>query len=138
MKEADFWKLVKSRLPLIHWQRMETGSTGRGVPDVNGCFEGQEFWIELKVTNTKKVALRPEQVAWHLLRARAKGKTYILVKAKKGIYLFAGKDAKEVLDEGLNAEALAVYQGSFSDWCHLFWVLTGCYCEEDTRNGQVN
>ena len=31
-----------------HWQSVETWSTGQGVPDVNGCIDGVEFWVENK------------------------------------------------------------------------------------------
>lgn len=114
---------------------METGSTGRGVPDVNGCFKGEEFWVELKVTSTNRVGLRPEQVAWHLIRTRAGGKTFIFVKKAKEMYLFAGRNAREVADHGLKAEAIGRYKGTVQDWCHIFWVFTGYYCtgEEDGK-----
>lgn len=137
MKESAFWKMVKEHLPLVHWQRIESGSTGRGVPDVNGCFQGAEFWVELKVTTTNKVGLRPEQVAWHLLRTNAGGKTFIFVKTAKEIYLFAGRNARDVADLGLKAEAIGKYTGTFQDWCHIFWVFTGCHCAEE-ENGKTN
>jgi hypothetical protein len=36
----------------VHFQRIET-NVGLGVPDVNGCGDGVEFWLELKVSSAK-------------------------------------------------------------------------------------
>ena len=47
----------------MHVQRIETGGTGRGIPDFNACCEGTEFWVELKVVNSgKKIGLRPNRL----------------------------------------------------------------------------
>ena len=60
MKESQFWALVKGKLP-GHVERVENALT-RGTPDVNMCVEGTEFWLELKVLDTKgQCELRPEQ-----------------------------------------------------------------------------
>ena len=47
-KEKKLWLLVRDNLKDFHLQRIETGMTGSGVPDVNGCYAGVEFWLELK------------------------------------------------------------------------------------------
>ena len=47
-KEKNLWALLRDNIKEVHWQRIETGMTGSGVPDVNGCAKGKEFWIELK------------------------------------------------------------------------------------------
>ena len=36
-KEKNLWALVRDNLLGFHLQRIETGLTGSGVPDVNGC-----------------------------------------------------------------------------------------------------
>ena len=45
---------MRTNLPQIHLQRIETGMTGAGVPDVNGCAKGKEFWVELKEIHSGK------------------------------------------------------------------------------------
>jgi len=42
-KESQLWTLVKENLPKdAHVQRIETGLTGKGVPDLNYC---QYCWL---------------------------------------------------------------------------------------------
>jgi hypothetical protein len=77
MKESQFWALVKGKLP-GHVERVENALT-RGTPDVNMCFEGSEFWLELKVLDAKgHCELRPEQVLWHRKRQESGGRVFVL------------------------------------------------------------
>ena len=117
MKESSFWQLIRKNLSNVHLQRIETGGTGRGIPDFNGCSDGVEFWVELKVVNAgKKIGLRPEQVGWLIQRTRHGGNTYILVRTPDAqIYLYPGKDAREVMDEGLRRAPLLCLQKPY-DW----------------------
>lgn len=120
LKESAFWQLIRKNLKNVHLQRIETGGTGRGIPDLNGCFSGTEFWAELKVVNSgKKIALRPEQIAWLLQRTKHGGRTFIIVRAPNSdIYLYKGEDAKEVLDEGLRKNPVLTLVKPY-DWDSL-------------------
>jgi hypothetical protein len=61
-----------------HVQRIET-STGSGVPDMNICWYGIEFWAESKVeTPGGNILLRPFQWAWMKKRQNAGGKVILL------------------------------------------------------------
>lgn len=122
--EKTFWKLLSGHLPVgAHAQRIETGGTGLGIPDVNICFEGVELWWELKIVEGKRVALTPEQVVWHHRRARAGGVSYILARdkvdgARKGkydrIHLWPGRMAPLVKEQGVAAPSL-MFAAPF-DW----------------------
>ena len=103
MKESAFWSLVNKNLSNMHVQRIETGGTGRGIPDFNACCKGVEFWVELKVVNSgKKIGLRPEQIGWLVKRSMNGGRCFVLVRTPEAeIYLYKGKDARQVADEGL-------------------------------------
>lgn len=82
--ESNFWKLVKSagidlrRLGhTVHLCRIEN-EAGSGNPDVEGCINGDQLWIELKSEERPKRAstpirpkLRPSQDIWHTERFRA-------------------------------------------------------------------
>jgi len=72
--------LFRERIPDFHWQSIETGGTGRGVPDSNYCCGGREGWIEYKVTAGWAVTLRPEQIGWLLRRSRAGGRVFVAVR----------------------------------------------------------
>ena len=47
--ESRLWKTLRDGLTDVHWTRIESWASP-GVPDVNGCAEFGEFWIELKVS----------------------------------------------------------------------------------------
>jgi len=109
MIDGGLSKLFQEHLRDIHWQRVETWSTGFGVPDLNGCGNGVEFWIECKQTDGCKINLRPEQIAWAMRRMRAGGRVYIAVRRKHA----GGKRKGGAIDElwlypGSAAQALAV------------------------------
>lgn len=94
-----------------HWQSVETGMTGRGIPDSNYCMQtpsgGIEGWVEFKLTSGWSVTLRPEQVGWHLARARAGGRTFIAVRRNNRpkrideLWLCRGAFARELKTGGL-------------------------------------
>ena len=88
-REKDLWLLLKNNLTDIHFQRIETGLTGSGVPDVNGCAKGKEFWIELKeIHRGKSLTLRPMQVAWMAKRSAVGGQVFVLTRKQDVIKLY--------------------------------------------------
>jgi hypothetical protein len=84
MIDGGLCSLIQRYLRHWHWQRIETGGTGRGIPDMNGCSDGVEVWIETKVTPGWKVVIRPEQVAWAERRFRAGGRVFLAVRQTGG------------------------------------------------------
>lgn len=121
---AEFHK----NLPMVHWQAIELGVIGSGVPDTNGCHSAVDFWIEMKSTDTYAVGLEPEQVGWTLRRLRAGGRTFVATRRahaggpKKGsavdeLHLHEGWDAPILRAEGLlAAPPLYVGSGGPSKW----------------------
>ena len=88
-REKDLWLLLKNNLTDIHFQRIETGLTGSGVPDVNGCAKGKEFWIELKeIHSGKSLTQRSMQVAWMAKRSAVGGQVFVLARKQGVIKLF--------------------------------------------------
>jgi len=98
--ESRLWKVLRGGLTGVHWTRIESWASP-GVPDVNGCADFGEFWIELKVIKHNRVLLSPHQIAWHVTRTRFGGITYILARAagKTPLILFSGKQAKLLKDK---------------------------------------
>lgn len=104
--------LLHSHLPQVHWQAIEVGLVGRGVPDTNGCHQGAEFWIECKSTDYWSINLEPEQVGWLLRRHRAGGRTFVAVRRRFAarprspacdeLWLCRGSAARELKDAGLD------------------------------------
>jgi hypothetical protein len=83
-RESGLWKLVRSagidlrRLGhTLHLCRIEN-EAGSGNPDVEGCINGAQLWIELKseerparASTPIRPKLRPSQDIWHTERFRA-------------------------------------------------------------------
>lgn len=122
--------LFRKNLPEFHWQSVETGGTGLGVPDSNYCYDGREGWIEFKQTSGYAVTLRPEQVGWLTRRAAAGGLVHVGVRRwhdggpRKGdpvdeFWLLAGAAAIPMKAQGLRIDApyvIRVYCGGPSWW----------------------
>ena len=80
MKESQIWKhinLIQRKKKDWHLVRIES-HTINGIPDVNACMEGNEFWLELKANDAKNYGLSKYQINWFLKRSRAGGKSFIL------------------------------------------------------------
>tara|TARA_R110002020_G_scaffold421617_1_gene630787 strand:+ start:2807 stop:3190 length:384 start_codon:yes stop_codon:yes gene_type:complete len=125
MREYSLWQNIRRNLTKPLWQRIETGGTGRGIPDVFGAFEGECCWIELKIAKGNRVDLRPEQIAWLIKFGQTGLKTFILVGTdKRKMYLFPGLEAIIVKDHGLKADSLLELSAPY-DWSKLqetlFW-----------------
>jgi len=71
--ETKLWKLVKSKTPLIRWNRIEN-SINSGFPDLLGSGSNSHFFtVELKITyDNKTVRFSPHQIAWHKINSGAK------------------------------------------------------------------
>ena len=115
-------QLFRKHLPEVDWARIETWSTGQGVPDVNGCCDGAEFWVEMKATGARAVVISPEQIAWAERRIRHGGRVFLAVRRqhdggpRKGpavdeLWLFTGRETRTIATEGLPID-----EGHFWHW----------------------
>jgi Holliday junction resolvase len=77
------------------------------MPDVYAIWDGLPLWLELKVINTDKVRLSPQQIAWHTSHSHVGGLSFILVKhlGPRALFLFEGHRAREISSEGLGSGA---------------------------------
>lgn len=60
---------------LCNCTRIENSVT-HGIPDINICHNGVEFWIESKIVREKRVAFRNSQVAWITIRTGFGGRVF--------------------------------------------------------------
>ena len=118
--ESKLWKVLRDGITDIHWVRIESWSSP-GVPDVNGCAEFGEFWIELKIIKHKRVVLSPHQIAWHVTRSRHSGRSYILAReaSKTPLFLFSGERAKDLVDLKIDEISKIVEIPHPYDWPRL-------------------
>lgn len=122
------------KLPQIHWQAIEVGVLGKGIPDTNFCWRGSEGWVEMKFTDTHAVGLMPEQVGWILRRMRSGGRVFVATwrmhdggprrgEAVSELWLHEGWDAGRLKAEGLlAAPPVLLLEGGPSRWD---WGLVG-------------
>lgn len=135
MNKADggLRPLFKQNAPGF-WQAIETGGTGKGIPDSHFVIEGVSGWMEFKQTETVKVGLRPEQVAWINKYHRNGGNVFIGVRYKhdggprKGpavdeFWLYSGADVLSVARAGLRCRPLLCCRTSEIPWDQLHSVL---------------
>ena len=101
--ESRLWKVLRDGITDVHWTRIESWSSP-GVPDVNGCAEFGEFWIELKIIKNNRVLLSPHQIAWLLTRSRHGGRSFILAReaGRSPLILFSGEQAKDLADKKIS------------------------------------
>ena len=78
--------LFRKYLPEVHWTTIESRHTESGIPDLNGCDAGVDFWIECKLTKSWYVKVSPFQEAWILRRVRNGGTCYVAVRRKSKIH----------------------------------------------------
>ncbi len=101
--EARLWQAVDKnmRKPRDRLTRIEN-SVLSGAPDVNGCLEGEDVWIELKAPTEPKRASTPvlkrsgnhplllSQINWMAQQRQAGGIAFILLRTDKHIFLVNG------------------------------------------------
>ena len=124
-KEARLWNSLKTNLKnQLHLQRIGTGITASGVPDVNCCYEGKEFWIELKSIKGNQLTLSPMQIAWMSTRAKFGGTCYVLVQKQREIKLFRVVDLAQLKTLTWKSEPILHLESPY-EWELLFKTLVG-------------
>lgn len=124
VKESELWRWLRDELTVsyksIDLQRVESGSTSEGIPDVNYCLQGVEGWIELKVAKLTKrppyiitIGLRPAQAFWLARRRRAGGRAWVLA-AIPPMAEVEGRWGHLLLFDGVLAPRMFQTDGSFS------------------------
>lgn len=116
MSESNFYKQLRINTPEVLWTRIENRHGG-GIPDLNGLYDGRDFWVELKITTTNKVRLSPTQISWHYNRGLYGGRSFILVKNTKTreIKLFNNTDVRKLALEGFQSNSLIILRAPY-DW----------------------
>lgn len=105
MNEASAYKWLKEAICLSSKDRIDRfeNLVGVGNPDVNGCLDGSEFWIEVKAPKEpvrsstslfgSNHKLSQDQKNWIKRQLSAGGNAYIFVATDKRKMLVHGKHA---------------------------------------------
>lgn len=118
-REARLWEWLREGLKGtegLHMRRVEN-QVGAGDPDVDGCYQGRYFEIELKGCNRPKrggpldFEVRQAQAIWHRKRTKAGGNTWLYIRVGEGRdvrrYLVHGGLASSIRETGITEEQLA-------------------------------
>ncbi len=62
-RESKLWQRIKKHITKPHLIRVES-NTVNGIPDINGCWSGKEFWMELKSDKVGYPKLSKWQISW--------------------------------------------------------------------------
>lgn len=128
MADGDLRTLFRQYIADFHWQSVETGMTGGGVPDSNYCFLGVEGWVEFKQTAHWAVNMRPAQVGWVERRVRCGGRVFIAVRRRPKsvrsgprptgdeLWVVPGRMVRILADSGLSGLIAPVWRGGPSQW----------------------
>jgi len=128
--EAKLWQQLKKGLKNSHLVRIES-RIGLGVPDVNGCTNGQTYWLELKVSKGKHIPLSKYQKAWIYERSKVGGKVFVLVTTLKECSLKVYDSAVVLRGPGLPFPVLTLEYPY--DWSKLEQLL-GAWPDPVSRN----
>ena len=66
------WQRIKKNCHKAHLIRVES-NTINGIPDINGCWSGKEFWMELKSDKVGYPKLSKWQIVWINKRIKHRG-----------------------------------------------------------------
>jgi hypothetical protein len=127
MADGGLRNTFRTWLPEFHFQAIESALTGGGIPDLNGCYDGAEFWVETKWTQGFVVEVRTKQAVWIKRRVLAGGRAFIAVRrvARPGprrggavddLFLYHGRDVDRVARDGLDAKPLGCWGGGPARW----------------------
>jgi len=103
-KETTLYQSLRKNIPQVHWQRIESPMT-QGTPDVNGCIQSKEFWLELKIARGNKIKFSNFQCNWAQKRISSGGKVFALIQHNKNkwIRLYHGFQFKGLQEQGLSS-----------------------------------
>lgn len=141
MSDGGLGTLFQKHLPTYDWQRIESGGTGGGIPDLNGCKDGIECWIENKfIRSGEKICFETEQPGWIERRIRHGGRVFICVRrlvpagprrgaAVDQVRLYKGDSVRALMEHPGEVVPLVCGVGGPTGWP---WVSIGQALREAT------
>lgn len=118
MSDGELRAIFRKHLKGFDLLAVETGGTASGVPDLNGCKAGVEFWCEMKACDHWRCHIRPMQVGWIERRLRYGGRVFVAVRrAREHLWLYHGSVIRRLIDERLDAvPCLGSWDGGAARW----------------------
>jgi Holliday junction resolvase len=123
--EKKFYQKIRSnnwKAPDFFIQKIDTFAT-KGIPDLLVKDPENHFhFVELKITETRKVKLSPHQISF--FKEHSNTRTWLMVEDKtKSIYLFRAYQILQIAKDGLNVSPFAFFEHPYIDWEKIFNTL---------------
>jgi hypothetical protein len=116
-RDGDLRAIFRRKLPHFDWTSVESGGTGRGIPDSEYCHEGATGWVEFKQTDGWAVKIRAEQVGWIMRRWRHGGRVWVAVRRRSDeLWVVPGDAAVQLKGHGLRAVPSEHWSGGPGSW----------------------
>jgi hypothetical protein len=100
MREKDVWADIHKHWPRAHCVRIEN-SASFGDPDTNVCYQGVEFWLELKIEARNTFIIRPTQLTWIAKRLAAGAKNVLILTYEQATNIIRIYDPKFLFAPGV-------------------------------------
>jgi hypothetical protein len=124
-------QLFRHHLPIWDWQPIETAAISPGVPDLNGCWEGREVWVEMKQTRGWAVKFQPMQPGLITRRVAHGGHVFIAVRHQSigadALHIYHGRSVLDLQAQGLRAPGrllLGIGSPARWDWNMVHHILS--------------
>jgi hypothetical protein len=125
-KDGGLRSIFRRKLHTFHWNTIEVGILGSGIPDNEFCTPtGVQAWIEFKQTHIFQVKFQPFQAPWLDRRCRYGGNAWIAVRRRPQsqreagadeLWLIRGDQALALQKDGLEYVHATVWEGGPSHW----------------------
>ena len=89
-------------------------TTSPGVPDVFVAWQGDSYWLELKVARAYSVRFEPSQLAWHRRYRRTGCRAFVLVNRDNLVLLYKGSRVEKLAMLG-TVRCPASYKANYAD-----------------------
>jgi hypothetical protein len=118
MADGELRKIFRAHLRGWDLTAIETGVTTSGVPDLNGCKNGIEFWCEMKRADHWRTTIRPMQIGWCERRLVHGGRVFCAVRrAETELWMFHASQMRFLLDQRVDAlPNLGHWGGGAANW----------------------
>jgi len=131
MTEKKMYEKMKAKFPNVFLQRIESGRTGLGIPDIAYTVsEKKSGWIESKVvkrfpkTGVVKVPFRPGQYSWITRYCCFSQKVFLFLWVQDKLYVMKG-DEIFVSYTPYSIQNASCYDGLWNrvDWVKILSLL---------------
>ena len=85
IKDGNLRIFFRTKMRDVDWMTVESSATTSGAPDMNGCLDGREIWVELKKSLGFRPTIQPSQIGWAMRRTTHGGRVWFAIRKNNTI-----------------------------------------------------